>query len=249
MRNASLALASCSDVGSPVEGGRAASAGPRGRQGQVQLRDGPGRCGFQSACGRTTEQRSSWSLCLHFEPTGCCLDEDDLIARGDMQCLPDADGERDPSAGLDSSGSLHGDRLTGFQLPSRAAGHSQANGVDRGEFTLLSGRSGASETSGLRRGAAPKANARGAIAGAGGLRTPGLVVGDASSARVTGSLGSARLGPSAGDSRGCRRQLRRHVPSRLDWVGSPMPVPSLQGHRRQNALRQVWPEDRQLAFE
>jgi hypothetical protein len=28
-----------------------------------------------------------------------------------------------------------------------------------------------------------------------------------------------------------------------------VPVPSLQGHHPQNALRQVWAEDRQLAFE
>ena len=45
------------------------------------------------------------------------------------------------------------------------------------------------------------------------------------------------------------RQKRIPLPGRLNRIGSPVPVPSLQGHRRQNALRQVWPEDRQLAFE
>jgi hypothetical protein len=61
--------------------------------------------------------------------------------------------------------------------------------------------------------------------------------------------GAGQLRPSLGGCRGCRRQLRHHGPSRLDRIGSPVSVPSLQGHRRQNALRQVWPEDRQLAFE
>ena len=62
------------------------------------------------------EQSSSASLCLQLEPTRRCLDENDVIARGDLKRLSDADGERDPSSGLDSSGSLHWFGLIGFEL-------------------------------------------------------------------------------------------------------------------------------------
>jgi len=56
---------------------------------------------------RAIKQGCSSSLCLQLKPARCCLDEDDVIARGDLKRLTDVGGERDPSSGLDSSGSLH----------------------------------------------------------------------------------------------------------------------------------------------
>ena len=62
---------------------------------------------------RTIEQGSSSTLCLQLEAAWSRLNEDDVISRGDVKRLPDADGERDPSSGLDGGGSLHGLGLTG----------------------------------------------------------------------------------------------------------------------------------------
>jgi hypothetical protein len=243
------------------------------------------------------EQSSSASLCLQLEPTRRCLHENDVIARGELKRLPNAGGQGDPSSGLDSRGSLHRLGLTGLSWASRDAGHIHSNGVDSGDFILLSGTSETSDLHGpAQKSQRPRPLLARAACGRGlaaathprhGLRVPWVrpvvrpvVAGDAATlagahgisvtkngARsrlfgrswhclAPGSTGTPRgmatyalaaaigyrraptqLRPWLGGCRGCRRLLRHHGPSRLDRIGSPVPVPSLQGHRRQNALR------------
>ena len=99
----------------PVSAGsQHASANPlAGWQREFQLPNAPCPSDFQSACVRTIEQGSSSTLCLQLEAAWSCLNEDDVISRGDLKRLPDADGERDPSSGLNDGSSLHWLGLTG----------------------------------------------------------------------------------------------------------------------------------------
>jgi hypothetical protein len=58
------------------------------------------------------EEGSCTSLCLDLEPACTRLDKDDVVARRDLQRLPDSRGKGDPPSGLDGSNAVHVDPWT-----------------------------------------------------------------------------------------------------------------------------------------
>jgi hypothetical protein len=57
--------------------------------------------------GSAIEEGGCPSLCLDLEPARSRLDENDVIARRDLQRLPDSRGKGDPPSGLDGSDAMH----------------------------------------------------------------------------------------------------------------------------------------------